>query len=377
MPLAVVIAPNALKGSLSAFDAARAMQRGVLSTCPDAITQLVPVADGGDGTAEILGRALGCTSHTIQVEDALSRPIVAQYFVTQQGDTAVLDVATASGLTHIPRALRDPLRASSFGTGQLMRAAIQRGARKLILGVGGSATVDGGAGLLQALGVRFIGKRANILARGARELLNVSRIDLSELMPELVNVKIVVACDVENPLLGERGAARVFGPQKGASPSMVRELNQGLSTLASVVERHFGQALASSARTGAAGGIAFGLQAVLNAKLESGIDLVLDTLDFDRTLAGADLVLTAEGRVDAQSLENKAPVGVARRAQREKVPVVCLTGSIAEDFSTSTSPFSEVVRIGPATMSVEESEQRVAELLEQATNTVVQAFNRR
>lgn len=333
----VVAAPNAFKGSLSALEAAAAIARGVRRAIPDADVTELGIADGGDGTAEVLCRACGGRFREVTVLDALGRPLVGRYAWLDDA-TALIDVATASGLGRLAANERSVLSATSFGTGQLLRAALDAGAKRVVLGVGGSASVDAGSGILQALGARLLDADGRELGHGGGELRRLSRVDLSDLDPRARSIPIDVACDVDSPLLGPHGAARLFGPQKGATPAMVDELEAALAHFAALLERDFGRDVTSFRSGGAAGGIAAGLHGVLGARLLPGIDLVLDLLGFERALYGARLCITGEGRLDRQSLRNKGPLGVARRASARRVPVIAIAGEIAEDVSAGDFP---------------------------------------
>ncbi len=371
----VVIAPNALKGSLSPFQAADAIARGVRAA--DSSTEIVslPIADGGDGTSAVLNAARGGVARETIVPDPLGRPVRASFGLLDGGRTAVLDVATASGLALLEAQERDPLLASSRGTGKLISTALDAGAETIILGVGGSATVDGGAGLLAALGVGLLDENGAPIAAGGAGLARLSRIDLSRIHPALARVKLRVACDVDSSLLGPYGAARMFGPQKGASPEAVAELEHNLAHFADVIQRSFGRDVRGVVSGGAAGGIAAGLYGVLNATLEPGIDLVLETVGFDQALAGASLVVTSEGLLDQQSLRNKGPCGVGRWAKRRSVPVIALAGGIADDVRPGDFPdFAGMFSICRRPMALHEAMQRAAELLESATESALRVF---
>lgn len=321
----------------------------------------LPVADGGDGTSALLVEQLGGSLRSAEVSDPLGRPLSVTYGVVDAGATALLDVATASGLALLQVAERDPLRTTSYGTGQLIRAALGAGCRRIVLGVGGSATVDGGLGILQALGVQALDATGRPLEPGGAALGQLAELRLEGVQDAVREMQLVLLCDVTNPLLGDCGAARVFAPQKGATAAGVVQLEGGLERLARVLER-FGSVdrLPSG---GAAGGIAATLHAVFGAQLEPGIDWVLDTIGFDSHVQGADLVLTAEGQLDRQSLANKGPVGVALRARRWKVPTVVLAGSIAEDFELSSSPFDAVACIARRCVSLHEATPLAAKWL--------------
>lgn len=290
----------------------------------------MPVADGGEGWVETLVHALGGRFVTLRVTGPLGQPVEARYGLIDQEDglTAVIEMAAASGLTLVPPERRDPRRTTTRGTGELMQDALDRGARRLLVGIGGSATNDGGAGMASALGARFLDRNDQELPPGGAALADLARVDLSALDPRLAQAEVVVACDVDNPLTGERGAAAVYGPQKGATPAMVRELDAALAHFADVVESALGRRWRETPGAGAAGGLGFGLMAFAGSRLQPGIELALDTLQADRVLAGAGLAITAEGRLDRQTLHGKVPLGVARRASKHGVPVVALGGSL-------------------------------------------------
>ena len=371
----VVVAPNALKGSLSPFEAARAIARGVQAADASAEVVLLGIADGGDGTSAVLRAARNGVARETIVADPLGRPVRASFGLLDEGRTAVLDVATASGLALLQTEERDPLVATSRGTGKLIHAALDAGVDTVILGVGGSATVDGGAGLLSALGVGFWDEAGTPIPNGGAGLARLARIDLSRVHPALARVKLRVACDVDSTLLGPHGAATLFGPQKGASPEGVLELEHNLSHFAEVVLQTTGRDVRSVISGGAAGGIAAGLFGVLGATLEPGIDLVLETVGFDQALVGADLVITAEGFLDEQSLRNKGPCGVARWAKRRGVPVIALAGGIADDVRPGDfSDFAGMFSICRRPMALSEAMQRAAELLESAAEAVLRTL---
>ena len=371
----VVVAPNALKGSLSPFEAASAIARGVRAADPHAEIISLPIADGGDGTSAVLSAARGGVARETIVADPLGRPVRASFALLDGGRTAVLDVATASGLALLQTHERDPLVASSRGTGKLISAALEAGAETIILGVGGSATVDGGAGLLAALGVALLDASGTPIPSGGGGLARLARIELARMHPALSRVKFRVACDVDSTLLGAHGAARMFGPQKGASAEGVTELERNLEHFAEVIQQSTGRDVRSVVSGGAAGGIAAGLFGVLGATLEPGIDLVLETVGFDQALAGASLVLTSEGLLDEQSLRNKGPCGVGRWAKRRNVPVIALAGGIADDVRPGDFPdFAGMFSICRRPMALQDAMARAAELLESATESVMRVF---
>jgi glycerate kinase len=374
--LKLVAAPNALKGSLSPFAAAASIAAGARRAVPGVDVVELGIADGGDGTAEVVCRARGGTFREATALDPLGRPRTARYGWLDDG-TAVIDVATASGLALLDPSERSALTATSFGTGELLRAALAASAQRIVLGVGGSATVDGGAGILEALGARLLDADGRALPRGGGALERLARIDVSELDERARQVPIDIACDVDSQLLGEHGAARLFGPQKGASPADVQQLERGLQHFAAIVARDFGRDVQGAISGGAAGGIAGGLFGVLGARLLPGVDLVLDAVGFDQALAGAQLCITAEGLLDRQSLRNKGPFGVARRAAAQGVPVVALGGGIASDVTDRDFPaFAGMFSICARPMSLADAMRDAGPLLEAAAERVVRLFAR-
>jgi len=325
----ILIAPDKFKGSLTALQVADAIEAGLRDIFPDAVCRKLPVADGGEGTVQAIVDALGGELVRTEVTGPLGEPVAAAY--GRCGALAVVEMAAASGLALMPAARRDPLSATSFGTGELIRHALDAGARRFVLGVGGSATNDGGAGMLQALGARLADDAGRDLARGGAALARLADADLAGLDARLAGCDIQVACDVDNPLLGPRGASSVFGPQKGATPAMVRELEGALARWAGVLARRFGTAALDFPGAGAGGGIAVAMVLGLGGRLRPGIDIVADVVGLEAAVRAADLVVTGEGRIDGQSAGGKAPVGVARLARRFGKPVIAIGGGLAPD----------------------------------------------
>jgi glycerate 2-kinase len=324
----VVVAPNAFKGTLTAPQAAAAIARGVRDVFPDADVVEVPVADGGDGTVEALVTARAGEYQTATVEGPLGDAVEARLGLIDSGGTAVVELATSSGLALIDPSRRDPRRASTYGFGQLLEAARAQRVGEIIAGIGGSATNDGGAGMAQALGYRLLDAAGQDLRRGGAALARLDRIDASRFdRAGWASVRVRVASDVTNPLTGPQGASAVYGPQKGADAQAVRELDAALARLAQVIERDLGKRVAQLPGSGAAGGTGAGLVAFLNASLEPGAPLVVGATGFDEQLPGSDLVLTGEGRADEQTAYGKAPGEVAKRAAAAGIPVVLLAGS--------------------------------------------------
>ncbi|HWE60443.1 MAG TPA: glycerate kinase, partial [Chloroflexota bacterium] len=321
----LIVAPDSFKGSLTAVQAAAAMAAGVTRARADATVLQIPLADGGEGTVDALVRALGGTRVTVKVQDPIGRLVRATLGLLT-GDTAVIEMAAASGLPLLRGEERDPFRAGTFGTGQLIRAALDRGVREIILGVGGSATIDGGAGALQALGARLLDASGDQIAPGNAGLARLAAIDLRDLDPRARTARVRVACDVRNPLTGPGGAAAVFGPQKGARAEDIPRLDANLAHFAAVVRRDLGLDVASPPGAGAAGGLTAGLLAI-GARIEPGIDLVLEATRFAAQLEGTDLVLSGEGKIDGQTAHGKVISGLLARTSRAGVPLVALAGA--------------------------------------------------
>ncbi|MFP4580028.1 MAG: glycerate kinase [Candidatus Sumerlaeia bacterium] len=328
----IVIAPNAYKESLAAWDAARAIASGIRQAAPAAECILMPMADGGDGTMDTLVRGTGGRRCRSTVQDPLGRDIQARFGLLGNGDEAVIEMAESSGLRLLQDSEKNPMRTSTFGVGQLMQAALKRGATRLIVGVGGSATVDGGMGMAAALGYRFLDVHGKLLKPCGGNLHKIARIDASDFDKWRAGLErdfeISVACDVTNPLLGKKGAAAIFGPQKGATPKQVEQLETGLAKLAECVKQDLGISLARKKRAGAAGGLAGGLHAFCGARLEAGAEVIAREIELEVAIARADWVITGEGRIDRQTVYGKAPAEVAAIAARHHVPVIAIAGSV-------------------------------------------------
>jgi len=335
----IVLAPDKFKGSLPAAQVAAAIAAGLRAELPAAELVTIPVADGGDGTVDA-AVAAGFDRVPVTVDGPTGEPVRASY--ARRGEVAVIELADACGLARLPGGRREPLAASSFGAGQALAAALEAGARQIIFGVGGSASTDGGAGLLQALGARVLDTRGEPLARGGGALRDVAELDLAGLHPALRPGTVVLATDVANPLTGPDGAAEVYAPQKGATPAQVSELASGLRRWAAVVAEATGSDWSQAPGAGAAGGVGFAALAVLDAEPRSGIDVVLDLVGFDAVLDGTALVITGEGSLDIQTLAGKAPMGVAQAAARRGIPVVAVAGR-------STLTVGELARAGITT----------------------------
>lgn len=351
----IVIAPDSFKESLSAPQVAEAIATGWRQVYPDAEILLRPMADGGEGTVDAVLAASGGERRELQVRGPLGDSVAAHW--GWLGDaTAVLEMAAASGLHWVPRDQRDATQACSYGTGELILAALDAGATRIILGLGGSATNDGGAGLLRALGVRFLDAEGRELPPGGLALKSLSQIDLTQLDPRLLQVQVEVAADVDNPLCGPRGASHVFGPQKGANAGQVVALDAALAHYARVFAATLGEDHANFPGVGAAGGLGFAARALLKARFRPGIELVAELSGLAEAVQGADLVITGEGRLDSQSLHGKTPVGVARVAAAAKVPVIALVGSLGEGYqAVYEAGIDAAFSLNPAPQSLEQA----------------------
>ena len=363
----VVIAPQSFKGSISALDAAKAMEEGVKRVVSDAETVLVPVADGGDGTLETLVEATNGEIRSATVTGPIGKPVMAEWGALGDGETAMIEMARTSGLALLSLDERDPLRATTFGLGEVIREALDAGFRSFIVGIGGSATNDAGAGMAQALGVRLLDESGNDLPPGGAALADLHHIDTSGLDARAVEAQFSVACDVSNPLTGPEGASAVYGPQKGATPELVEQLDAALRNFARIVERDIGTSINDVPGSGAAGGLGGGMMAFLGGSLRAGVDIVLDQVGLDEKLEGADLVITGEGQLDFQTVYNKAPIGVAWRARERGIPVVAVSGSLGQGFEdVHAEGIDAVASIVSAPMSLEEASTRGEELLADA-----------
>ena len=350
----ITIAVDSFKGSLSSYDVACAAEQGILSVLPHCKVKKISIADGGEGTAQALISTLQGQWREVRVHDPLMRPIMARYGVVDEGRTAIIEMASASGLTLLSTKERNPLLTTTYGTGEMIADAVRRGARHLLIGIGGSATNDAGMGMLEALGYRFYDCKGHLVAGCGARLERVAQIDASGAMPELKECLLEVACDVKNPLYGPQGAAHIYAPQKGASPEVVERLDEGLKNFASVVN----PTAAHTEGAGAAGGLGYALQAVLGARLRAGIEMVLDAIHFDQIISGSDLVITGEGRIDYQTIMGKAPSGVLQRATKQGIPVVAIGGSVEESEAVQRSGFAAILPVVSGPMTLEHAMQK-------------------
>ncbi|MEM5017514.1 glycerate kinase [Metabacillus indicus] len=330
----IVIAPDSFKESMTALEVCEAAERGLKKTFPGAEIVKVPVADGGEGTVQALVDATRGRMTKLSVTGPLGHPADAEYGWLGDGKTAVIEMASASGLHLVPPERRNPLITTTAGTGELIRDAVEKGAEHIIIGIGGSATNDGGMGMARALGALFLDDQKKEIGHGGGALAELAEIDVSGLMPELSKVKIEVACDVDNPLTGPNGASAIFGPQKGATAESAAILDRNLAHFASLLKQTTGADVAQTKGAGAAGGLGAGLMAFLNAELKSGVDIVLNTVNLKQHMSDADLVITGEGRIDGQTIHGKTPAGVSRLAKEHGIPVIALAGSIGEGYES-------------------------------------------
>ena len=329
----ILIAPDSFKDCLSAKGVARALAKGIRSILPDVDCIMVPMADGGEGTVESVIDATRGKRIELKVLDPLMRETDSFYGITGDGETAVIEMAAASGIELLKRDERDPWITSTYGTGQLIKDALDQGVRKILLGIGGSATNDGGAGMAQALGVRFSGKFGNIPVHGGGALGELEQIHMEDLDPRIKQTEILVACDVSNPLTGPQGASAVYGPQKGANEKMVQKLDRNLLHFAGLIRDQLGKEVSEIPGAGAAGGLGAGLVAFLDARLMKGFDMIAGVTGLEGQIREADLVITGEGKMDAQTRFGKTPFGVAQLARKYGKPVIGVAGTLEEDAS--------------------------------------------
>jgi glycerate kinase len=327
--LKAVVAMDSFKGSLTSLEAGEAVRTGILRADPAAEVEVRPLADGGEGTVEALVAGMGGKIRTVRVEGPLGAPVDCAYGVL--GNTAVLEMAGAAGLPLVPPEERNPLRTTTYGVGQVIADAIAQGCRKFLVGIGGSATNDGGAGMLQALGFALLDAEGRPIARGAQGLAALARVETSGALPELAECRFRIACDVTNPLCGKNGASAIFGPQKGAKPEDIPRMDAWLAAYADLTRTVVPDADATAPGTGAAGGLGFAFRTFLRGELQSGIQIVLEETRLAAALAGADVVVTGEGRLDGQTAMGKAPIGVARLAKERGCLVLALAGSVTRD----------------------------------------------
>ncbi len=372
----IVVAPQSLKGSLTAAETGRAMAQGARMVYPDAEVSIVPVADGGEGTTQALVDATGGKLLEREVTGPLGQPVRAFFGVLGDGHTAVIEMAASSGLPLVPSAQRDPRITTTYGVGELILAALDAGCTHFIIGIGGSATNDGGAGMAQALGARLLDAQGHALSPGGAALADLARIKMEHMDQRLAQCTFEVASDVNNPLCGPTGASAVYGPQKGATPEMVTELDAALAHYAQIVERDLDQAVHDVPGAGAAGGLGAGLLAFLHATLRPGAQIVLEAVRLEEQLREADLVLTAEGRLDSQTAYGKSVGAVAALAQKYRLPVLAIAGGLADDYREIYKLGIDGITVLPSgPMSLEDAMKHAARLMSEATERTLHIFN--
>lgn len=351
----VVVAMDSFKGCLSSVEAEKAVEEGIKKVCPDCDVICFPIADGGEGILEVLVEATHGIYREVLANDPLMRPIKTRYGISEDGETALIEMAAVSGLPLLTELERNPMLTTTFGTGELILDALNYGCRKFIIGIGGSATNDAGLGMLQALGIRLLDANGNILGVGGKIMKQVVFVDSSSLHPALSDSHFTIACDVRNPFYGPQGAAYIFARQKGADNTMIEELDRGMRSLSEVIEWTTGKKVVHVPGAGAAGGLGAAFLAFLNAELKPGIELLLQTLNFSERIKGADLIITGEGRVDQQSLMGKVPSGVLEEARKQSIPVIVVAGSVKDVDILNQAGFQGIYSIVPTPMSLEEA----------------------
>lgn len=327
----IVISIDSLKGSLTSIEAANAIKKGILSVDNKSDVVIMPLADGGEGTVEALVQGMNGEEKVISVTGPINEKVNATYGILKETNTAIIEMAQASGLPLVPAELRNPLNTTTYGVGEIIKEAIEKGCRNFIVGIGGSATNDCGVGMLQALGFEFYDENDNLVGLGGKVLNQIKRIKTDNKLKELDQCNFKIACDVNNPLYGENGAAYIYGAQKGATEEIVKELDKGLKNFAEVVKKDLGKDIAYIEGAGAAGGLGFGFLGFLNSKLESGIKIILDEIKLEEVVKDADIVITGEGRLDNQTAMGKAPIGVAKLAKKHGAKVIAIAGCTTPD----------------------------------------------
>lgn len=351
----IVVASDSFKGSLTSLQVDVAVEQGIHKVYPKCEVVKLNVADGGEGTMDALRSTLGGRWVNVKVDDPLGRRMNSAYVILNDGRTAVIEMSAASGLPLLRPEERNPMKTSTYGTGEMIADALSRGCRRFLVGLGGSATNDGGMGMLSALGFRFLDRNGQTLPGVGESMAEVEDIDASMVMSAVYEAEFIVACDVDSPFCGPSGAAYVFAPQKGAGHQMVEDLDMGMRHFAEVIKRVMGKDIMDVPGAGAAGGLGGGFVAFLNARLERGIEMVLDAIGFDVIISGADLVITGEGRVDSQTLTGKTPYGIMKRAAKQGIRTVVIGGSVKLDDGDDVSEFDTVYPVTPPGMSLEEA----------------------
>lgn len=364
----VIIAPDSFKGSLSAIEVADHIEKGILSVFPGAEIIKVPMADGGEGTVQTLVDATGGKIIRKKVTGPIGEKVEAYFGILGNKKTAIIEMATASGLTLLHEDKKNPLLTTTYGTGELIAYALNYDVEEIIIGIGGSATNDAGVGMAQALGVSFTDENGEEIGFGGGELKRIKNINMNKLDKRIKDITVRVACDVTNPLYGPEGAAYIYGPQKGATLEQVEYLDENLKYISTLIKEQFGVELQSIPGTGAAGGLGAGIVVFLNGKLSSGLDIVLKAYDFDKKLHGVDLVITGEGKIDTQTINGKVPIGVAKMAKKHDVTVIAIAGIIEyEAYDFLKSYIDSIYSISQGPVSIQEAMSNTAKWIEITT----------
>jgi glycerate kinase len=368
----IVVAPDSFKGSLTAIEVSVAIEQGIREVFPEAEVIKIPIADGGEGTVQCLVNATGGKILEEKVIGPLGNEVLAFYGILGDRKTAIVEMAAASGLILIPESKRNPLVTTTYGTGQLIKAVLDQGCRKMIIGIGGSATNDGGAGMVQALGVKLLDQEGKEVGFGGGELKKIVKIDISCMDNRLSDTKVLVASDVNNPLCGPQGASKIYGPQKGATPEVIEELDKSLSYFAELIKRDLNKEVKDIPGAGAAGGLGAGLMAFLNAELRPGIEIIIEIVKIEQIIRESDLLITGEGRIDAQSVFGKVPFGLGKMAKKYNVPVIAIVGEIGEGFSQIYEyGINSIMSIISKAISIDEAMQMSKSLLKDATERMM------
>ncbi|KAA9030630.1 glycerate kinase [Niallia endozanthoxylica] len=371
----IVIAPDSFKESLSALEVAESIEKGFKQVIPDAEYIKVPMADGGEGTVQSLVDATGGEIISKTVTGPLGEPVEAFFGILGNKTTAVIEMAAASGLHLVPAKKRNPLMTTTRGTGELIASALDYGVNHIIIGIGGSATNDGGAGMAKALGTHLLDKDGKEIGEGGASLVDLASINLSELDPRLETIKIEVACDVDNPLTGEKGASVIFGPQKGATQEMIVQLDKSLAHYAAIIERDLGKKINDVPGAGAAGGLGGGLLAFLPAELKRGVEIVIEATGLSQIVEDADMVITGEGKIDGQTIFGKTPIGVAKTAKKYGVPVVGIAGNVANDSHVvHEHGIDAIFSIVPGVVVLEDAFKHAGEYVERTAANIAAVF---
>lgn len=371
----VLISIDSLKGSLSSIEAANAIKKGILKVKKDAEVKILPLADGGEGTVSALVQGMNGKKETIEVTGPIIKKVNATYGLLKGTNTAIIEMAQASGLTLVPTEFRNPLYTTTYGVGEIIKEAINKGYRNFIVGIGGSATNDAGVGMLQALGFEFYDENNNLVGLGGTVLNEIRHIKVDNRLKELDECNFKIACDVNNPLFGKNGAAYIYGPQKGATPEVVEQLDNGLRNFSKVVKSNLNKDVANVEGVGAAGGLGFAFLAFLNSKLESGVKIILDEIKLEDEIKCVDLVITGEGRLDNQTAMGKAPIGVAKLAKKYGVKVIGLAGATTEDaVKCNEEGIDAYFSIVNRAMTIEEAMDKET-ASNNMTATTIQIFN--